>query len=243
MFAGILKSEGYKMNLVLAIIHYNENQYLDKLFSTISKSSLLPNKIVFIDNNSDINPINIIKKYDNLNIEYIRNDKNLLFTRGMNIAIRLAMKSNADVIGIMNSDMYVQNNTFEEIIKHINGPNIVAVTPNIRNIINTKDIFCPIKYTGIFKKSSYPQSNDLICETDFAIGASLFVKKDILEKTGLFYEPYLHGTDDFEMCDKLRKYGKILYIKTTNIYHRDSNERKDAPSKKNEFFEKLQLNK
>lgn len=228
------------MKLMLVIIHYNENEYLDKLFSTIAASSLIPDKIIFVDNYSPIDPINIIEKYKSiLNIKYIRNEKNLFFTKGTNVGIREALKSGADVIGTMNSDMYVQQNTFEEIMKYIKTPNVVAVTPNIRNLSDTKDCFTPLKAEGIFGNAVAINTKDIITKTNFIIGASLFVKRDVLEKTGLFYEPYIHGTEDFELADKIKKYGDMLYIKSTNIYHRDNTERSGSPSRKTDFFEKL----
>lgn len=222
------------MKVCLVIIYYNEYKYLQSLLTSLSKQTVIPDKIIFVDNCSTEDPLPIITQYPNLNIDYMRLNENMFFTRGINIGLRKALKENYDIIGCMNSDMWCDINMVEAIIKHfIDNSNVVALTPNIRNLENTKDVFCPLKYKGIFQKA-VPQPS-IESSTDFLIGASLFVRSSVLQKTGLFYEPYFHGTEDFEMSDKLKKYGILKYIYSTNIHHRDV----DIPKATSLEFEKI----
>ena len=198
------------------------------MFDTLSIQTIKPDNIVFVNNNSPDDPFNIIKEYTKLlNINYIDTKENLFFTRGMNIGLREALKSNPDIVGCMNSDMWCDSNMIEEITKCFKtNPNVVALTPNIRDLEDTMDVFYPLKSVGFFGKS-IPIETHIDSDTDFLTGASLFVRAEILKKVGLFYEPYFHGTEDFEMCDRLRKQGTLKYIYSTNIYHQSIKEKKN----------------
>jgi GT2 family glycosyltransferase len=192
---------------------------------------------VFVNNSSPDDPSDIIREYSNcLNIDYIKSTENLFFTRGMNIGIRRALQFNPDIIGFMNSDMWCDLNMVEQIKQYFKEhSDVVALTPNIRDLENTKDVFYPIKYKGFFG-TSIPIMTKEDSDTEFLTGASLFVRTDTLKKVGLFYEPYFHGTEDFEMCDRIRKEGKMRYIYSTNIYHQYIKEKKNKVSLE---FEKI----
>lgn len=148
----------------------------------------------------------------------------------MNLGIRTALKLNPDIIGFMNSDMWCDLDMIDEIKAYfLEHRKVVALSPNIRDLENTKDVFYPIKYKGFFGKSM-PIITKEDSDTEFLTGASLFVRAETLKKVGLFYEPYFHGTEDFEMCDRLRKEGKMRYIYSTNIYHQAIKEKKNKVS-------------
>ena len=148
----------------------------------------------------------------------------------MNIGIRKALKINPDIMGFMNSDMWCDLNMVEEIKRYFNSnPSVAALTPNIKDLENTNSVFYPIKYKGIFGKTTIITTTD-DSDTDFLTGASLFVRTNVLKKIGLFYEPYIHGTEDFELCDRIRKEGTMKYIYSTNIHHQSIKEKKNKVS-------------
>lgn len=186
---------------------------------------------MFVNNNSPDDPSDIIREYSNtLNIDYIKIKENLFFTRGMNIGIRAVLKLNPDIIGFMNSDMWCDLDMIEKIkLFFNNNPGVVALTPNIKDLEDTQTVFYPLKYSGFFGKST-PIKTTADSDTDFLTGASLFVKTKTLKKVGLFYEPYIHGTEDFELCDKLRKEGTMKYIYSTNIHHQSIKAKKNKVS-------------
>jgi GT2 family glycosyltransferase len=219
------------IKITLVIIYYNELQYLNKLFETLLAQTIKADNIIFVNNNSPDDPSEIIEKYRKiLNIDYVTIKENLFFTRGMNLGIRRAFSTNPDIIGLMNSDMWCDLNMIEEIKKYfVNNQDVIALTPNIKDLEDTKSVFYPLKYIGFFGKS-VPINTTNDSDTDFLTGASLFVRTSVLKKTGLFYEPYFHGTEDFELCDKLRKEGKLKYIYSTNIHHQSIKEKKNKVS-------------
>jgi len=223
------------MKICLIIIYYNEYRYLDKLFSSLATQTVKPDKIVFVNNGAKEDPMDIVKKFNKkLDIEYIKLPENLYFTRGMNIGIRWALQTDVELFGFMNSDMWCDKNMIEEIENHFEAnKDVVALTPNIRDLEDTKNVFYPIKYDGIFM-SARPACYTVDCETDFMTGASMFVRTDVLEDIGLFYEPYIHGTEDFEFCDKLKAKGKLKYIFSTSIHHQSD------PLKKNKVSLELE---
>ena len=229
----------FMLTLDLVIIHRNESKYLSKLFNSIRTQNLRPRKIFFVDNFSDEDPINEINRYKDLNIEYIRTTKNLFFTAGTNIGLRKAIKNNPDVIGILNADTYFEKDCFKILINFLeNHPNTIGVSPKVLNYLGKSVIFYPIKYSK-YRKLFTSGDETKISKTDALGGAHSFIKTNALKKTGIFYEPFYHGTEDMYLNFKLRRLGKLYYLPTAIGYHRDWNE--DRPMRNTKSEKYLQL--
>lgn len=218
------------VQFAIVIIHYNENKYIDKLFDSIKKQTLYPDKIVFVDNNSPINPKDQLLKNKIKNLKFIRTTENVYFAPGTNIGIREALKSNPKIIGILNADMYFDKNCFKTIFDYLEkNPKTVAVNPKVFNYAATSVISHPAEK---FDEKN-PRKADVIG------GANLFVRTDALKLTGLFYEPFYHGTEDIYLSEKLKKIGKLEYVQEAIAYHRDWNEDRPNRNPKNPFYIKL----
>lgn len=88
------------------IISYNNYQAISKCIKSIIKQTGNL-KIIVIDNNSEIECLNLVKKIDG--IELIENTRNLGFGKACNQGIELAIKFGSPYIYLLNQDAWLDN--------------------------------------------------------------------------------------------------------------------------------------
>ena len=54
---------------------------------------------------------------------------------------------------------------------------------------------------------------------DWIVGAVIMVKKDVLEKSGLFSEDFFMYSEEIEWCSRLRKQGKLFLFEEPKVIH------------------------
>jgi GT2 family glycosyltransferase len=132
------------MRLCYVILHYQNIDVTKKCVASLSNIKSTDSKIVIVDNASPNNTGEQLKRlYCNKeDIEIIINDVNVGFAKGNNIGYLYAKKFlHADTIIVMNSDVIIRQNDFEnklyEIIKenevHIIAPDILTLGKKHQN--------------------------------------------------------------------------------------------------------------
>ena len=87
-----------------------------------------------------------------------------------------------------------------------------------------------------FKEPKYQDSN----QVDWLSGAFLMVKKEIIEKAGLMDENFFLYAEDVEWCNRLGKFGKLIYFDDLFIYHYE-NENNPYRPKDQSFINKFNV--
>lgn len=201
--------------------------------------------IVVVDNASE-------EKFDlrsgnigNIPLVIIKNEKNLGFSGGHNVAIECALKNGADYVLVLNNDTYVDKNFLEELLR-------VSQSDEKIGILVPKIYFAP----GFeFHKDRYSQKEkgkvfwygggkidwanvigdhrgvdevdmgqyDKTEETGIATGCCALIKKDVFENVGLFDDKYFLYYEDSDLSIRARKKGfKIVYVPTSVIWHKNA---------------------
>jgi glycosyltransferase involved in cell wall biosynthesis len=188
------------MEFEILTANYNNSIFLDDFFTSLINSTLKPKKIIFVDDCSTDNSLEIVKKYQDLNIINIlllKNEKNIGFANSLNRAIK---NLNAPFFARLDPDDSVNENRFLFQINYLNNnPEIDLVGTNVsyflKNIkIRESDVFIgsnkitnailngilPVIHGSIMGKSSiikdfeYKQSN--VPSEDYDLFAYLISK-------------------------------------------------------------------
>ena len=122
------------MNINIIIPVFNEEKYLERCIDSIIKQTLLPTKLLLVNDNSSDNSETILKKYSKefLWIEYINIKSNQAHIPGEKV-IRTFYKgletidSNYDIICKFDSDIILPENYLESIIKIFNSDPKVGI--------------------------------------------------------------------------------------------------------------------
>ena len=181
----------------------NQIDLAKQLFGCISKNSILPLEIILIDNGSEEDFSDFPKKYENLNIKYIRNDENIGVNPAWNLGISF---SKGKFVSILNSDIIISTSFFKKTLQAF-------------QMFESFGIIVP----NTVKERNSNLENDqapIIRDIEKREGWAFTIRKEILDKIkpipnqlNLFF-----GDDYLFECSKLLGYRNIK-IMNNSIYH------------------------
>lgn len=207
----------------IVIVTYNSSKYIEKCINSLLLLNNQNYKIIIIDNNSYDNTVQLIslkfEKYiDNKRISIIVNSKNLGYAYGINRAIDFSVKfDDCEYFWLLNSDVVVSSNCLDILFENSKTNNIIS--PGLYDYKNHKQIQ---SFGGVVNSVFMTTKNQTIKNhnIDFISGASLFFKKNIIEKIGLLPETYFMYYEDVDWCTKAKKNKiKLEIIDNCQVYH------------------------
>ena len=184
-------------------------------------------------------------KRNNFRSEILKNKDNLGFCEGNNLGIRHALNHGADYILLPNNDTLVDESTFGDLLRvALSRPKAGLLSPKIyfapgyefkKDIYKSSDMGRVIWYAGgnIDWDNVYGTNHGVdevdkgqferVRETDFATGACMLIKRELLEKVGTLDEKYFMYFEDSDLSHRARNAGyEVLYAPPARIWHKVS---------------------
>ena len=164
----------------------------------------------------------------------IKNDKNYGFAEGNNIAMRYIIKSlDYDYILLLNNDTVVDKSFLTELVKNAETEeNIGAVGPKVYyyDYNGRKDVisFAGEKFNFYISRGKRFATKeidngqrDLVDNTDIIEGCCMLLKKEAIEKAGIFDPVYFAYWEETDLCTRIKNEGfKLLYVPNACIWHK-----------------------
>lgn len=177
-----------------------------------------------------------IKSNDKIVI--IKNESNLGFAPGNNVALRFIKAIGGRYAMLLNNDTEVLEDSLSKMFEVMLNKKPATVIPQIR-YFNPSDIIwnCGGKITWYgarryyyFREHTSKVSKKEILQVDYATGCALMMD---LDKTGLLSEKFFFGEEDFELSLRLKK-AKLeqLCVLNSIILHKVGTSRKKVSSDK-----------
>ena len=232
--------EDYLPLVSIITLNYNRAE-VTAAFLESSKNLLYPHyEILVCDMSSSENPANVfdVKTYPNTRI--LLSEKNLGFAGGNNWGMRHAK---GDFIFIVNNDTELTPGIIQLLLRPFSqNTTIGAVCPKIKYFSDKKII----QYAGFRPMNPYTGRTSAIGDleqdngqynvsgiTYGAHGCAMMIKKEVIEKTGMFPEKFFLYYEEWDWSTRIRKAGyKIWYQAEATIYHKESKTvGKDNPMK------------
>ncbi|MCK5538017.1 MAG: glycosyltransferase family 2 protein, partial [Bacteroidales bacterium] len=169
-------------------------------------------------------------------IVFIQSGKNLGFAGGNNIGLKYILKENDfDYVWLLNPDTLIKSNTLSILIDYADSleknvgiigtallyydkpDTLQALGGNFNPFLCTgKHIYGHQKYDNIDKKAFDTSKIDMI------IGASMLIRKNVLNEVGLLSEEYFLYYEEIDYALKAKKYGFSLSLCIDAIvYHKE----------------------
>jgi hypothetical protein len=229
------------------IVSYNVAKLLEKCLRSLLSETDLPLDIWVVDNNSDDDSGNIVKRnFKKVNL--IENKKNVGFASAVNQALELC---NGDYIFLLNPDAFIKKNSIERMIDFLRiDPKAGAVAPKILYPDNSLQLSCRTfpsittqflessylfklfpknKFFGMYFMSWWDHNN--MKEIDWASGSALMIRRKTLNEVGLLDEKMFMYSEDIDWCYRCRKKGwKIYYLPESIVIHYDAQSAKISPA-------------
>ena len=223
-----------KTNKISAVIvTFNRKNLLIECIDSLLNQTRAIDKIIIIDNASTDGTNTLLREggyLKNDNISYKLMEENLGGAGGFHEGIKVAHDLNVDWIWVMDDDAEPALDSIERLENYFNIPEIVGVCPVVIN--SMKMIEDHSLHRGWMKTYDRGQivrgigAEDMMgygaIEIDHCSFVGLCFKANIIEKIGLPKKEFFIHYDDLEYSARIRKMGKILLVKDSQIMHKEA---------------------
>lgn len=231
-------------SVVISILHFNTPKETSECLFSLSKINKqgMNIEVVVIDNAS--REVYKLPKNIDLNVHLIRNEKNLGFAGGHNMGLGYGLQKKSDYILILNNDTHVDKNFLTILCKEIENEEIGAVVPKIYftkghefhkerysendrgkviwyagGVIDWNNVISSHRGVDEVDKGQYDTKEP----TEFATGACILFKSEVIKKTKGFDDRYFLYYEDGDLNLRIKKLGyKILYVPNSIIWHNNA---------------------
>lgn len=234
------------MRLAVILVNYNTAADTIDCLESLKKNHLpegLEVKTILVDNASRDDSFDLFsQKYPE--VELHQSHRNLGFAGGNNLGIKAALKWNPTHVLLLNNDTLVPTNFFKQLKDSaISQKGVGIVTPLIyfakgyeyhKHYKNNQLGRVVWSAGGVMDWNNLLGSNahvdevddgqfTSVQETDFATGACLLIKREVIDQVGLINEDYFLYLEDLEFCQRAKKAGwKILFDPSIKLWHKIS---------------------
>ena len=217
-------NQAKKPKVTIIMLTWNQLEDTTECLESLKKITYPNFKIMVIDQGSESNDAEIIQeKYPQIKV--IKNRKNEGFCRGNNIGAKIALKENPDYLLFMNNDTTVEPDFLDKLIEFSErNPKVGIAGPLILNYYERDKVyscggrankfsFDYQEYKFILKK---PRT-----DLNFISGCAILVKKQVIDKVGLWDEDFFSYWEDTDWCLRAEIAGfKLACIPDSVIYHK-----------------------
>jgi GT2 family glycosyltransferase len=223
--------EGGKQPLV-SIITLNYNQAsVTAAFLESSKSLLYSHfEILVCDMASNIHPATVFNPASYPNTRILSSDKNLGFAGGNNWGIRQAK---GEFVFIVNNDTELTPDIIHLLLRPFDQNQAIGVVcPKIKYYNDPRIIqyagFRPMNpFTGRTSSIGDLETDNgqynISGATNGAHGCAMMVKKEVIEKTGMFPEKFFLYYEEWDWSARILKAGYLIWYQSEAvIYHKES---------------------
>ena len=207
-----------KCDIIIPV--WNQLEFTKKCIESIFRNTSSAFHLIIIDNGSGQPARDYLDKLarDKKDaVTLIRNDRNLGFIKATNEGIK---RSNAPYICLLNNDTEVTKGWLEEMIK------VAEKRKDIGTVnANSNTLGCRVKFgqrVGILaeKLKSFSGEYTLLA---WATGFCMLIKREVIDKVGLFDEIYGMGNfEDADFSKRAQKFGYSSVCATASyVYHRE----------------------
>ena len=187
---------------------YNHANYLGKALNSILDQSYNNWEVIVIDNHSTDKTVNVINRFNDKRIRYIKIHNNGIIAKSRNKGILL---SKGEWIAFLDSDDWWSLNKLKICVEHINS-DVDLIYHDLEIISNER---LPFKRKTVRSRHlKKPVLIDLLVGGNAISNSSVIVRKNILEKVGLINEKKeLIAAEDYNTWLKIAAVSdKFLYL-------------------------------
>ena len=198
--------------------------------------------VIVVDNGSTDSSWEELQELADEDVTLIQTGANLGYAGGNNVGIRAALDRGADYVWILNNDTLVDRRCLDELLGAAEKyPQAGVLVPMIFYMHPPGTIwYAGGSYNPALARAAHRGIGgqdegrfDATCEVTFATGCSLFVRREVFERLGLFDDRYFLYWEDVEFSRRILRGGyRICFVPGARIWHEEgaSSGQHDSPS-------------
>ena len=214
----------------IVTVTYNSAEVIEDFIASLSAQSFTDFEVLFIDNASTDNTVEIINRHPDPRFIVVANQQNLGFTAGCNQGIRHAIAHGRSSLLLINNDTTFPTDLLEQLFLGLSKapvtvPKMLYYSPANR-IWTAGGRF--LRYNGF--RSAHTGLDeidhgqyDTPANISFAPMCCMLIKTEVFESIGLLDQAIFAYCEDTDFCIRLGKANlAIRYIPDAVIYHKVS---------------------
>ena len=237
----------------IILVNYKTKELTLKCLESIYEKTTGINFDIYVVDNASYDGIEKELEKNFSDVKFIQNNENKGFGAGNNVALKLV---DSKYVFLLNTDTLLINNAVKILFDFMEqNPDIGACGGNLydENMQNThsygvhynlKDLFLKTFFLRyLFPKNEKRlkdkglNTENLTKSVDFITGADLMIRKEALDKAGLFDERFFMYAEEAELQYRIRKAGYEIFINPeAKIIHLHD---KSPKKRENMYFEFL----
>jgi GT2 family glycosyltransferase len=220
-------------DLSIVIVSWNTKDFLQQcLYSIHQYPPKVLYEIIVVDNQSNDGSVDLVKLlYPDVRL--IANSTNGGFARGNNQAIAA---SDGNFILLLNPDTEVEDGAIDRLHDLIDADDTIgAVGSRLINPDHTIQASCHpeptllrefwrlFHFDRVYRYGDYDMTHwpmNQVREVEVVQGASMMVRRTVINEIGLFDDGYFMYTEEVDLCHRIRKNGKrIVFVPQSIVVH------------------------
>ena len=206
-----MKSMDAEQSLVSVIMPtYNHARFIGKAIESVLSQTYKNFELIIIDNYSEDDTEKIVTSYEDDKIIYLKFRNNGIIAASRNYGIK---HSHGDYIAFLDSDDFWHRQKLEKQLPHFETPEIIGVASNA--ILDSETPYYRKSNLAKSKRGYVDYNYRDILNRNCIMTSSLIVRRDILDKTGLFDEDKTFSfIEDWELWLRMARYGSFRVLES-----------------------------
>lgn len=211
----------------IIVPNYNGQDYLDTCLKSLLNQTYSHFRVTVVDNASTDRSVEIVKsRFPGVTL--VQNSRNTGFAGACNAGIRRALKGDASLLVLVNSDTRADSRWLEELVTAaLSDPGIglcqsmiyLANDPSRINSAGNEAHYLGFGYCGHYLEEDRGQFT-AVTDVPFASGSALLLRREMLEEVGLLDEDFFMYQEDLDLSWRARMAGwRVVLAPLSHIYH------------------------
>ncbi|MDW8145293.1 MAG: glycosyltransferase family 2 protein [Roseiflexaceae bacterium] len=241
--------------LAIIIVSWNVRDLLDRCLTTAHASLAgagIAYRIVVVDNASTDGTCDMLRA-KHPGVEVIATGCNLGFAGGNNLALRRILAHDNSCIRyvlLLNPDTEAVGDAIPVLVRYLEErPDVAVVGPRLRypdgTVQSTRRRFptpgvlfwesTPLEWRWshnpwVRRYRCIDLPDDREQTVDWLVGAALMVRRSAIERAGLLDAGFVMYSEELEWQQRLRAYGRIVYLPSAEIVHHEGKSSAQVPT-------------
>lgn len=225
----------------IIVLNWNGKDDTVECLESLKKITFPKYKIILVDNGSTDGSVEFFENFYP-EIEIIKNEMNLGFAEGNNVALKWAVDNGTDYVLLLNNDVVVDPDFLSELIFVAeNNQSVGVVGPTVYyydNVDKIQSAGGKIDWNKgnapNFITMEHMSEISTIRDVDYIMGCALLAKTELIEKIGYLNKHYFAYWEETDWCVRAQKAGyRIIHVPISKIWHKGGS----TSQKKSGFYE------
>ena len=213
--------------VAVIIVSYNSAEVIATCLRALFESEYENTQVIVVDNGSCDSTRSIVREQFP-EVTLIDAGRNLGFAGGCNVGFKA---TDAEIVVLLNDDVVVRPDTITKMVELANSDQDVGIVgckilyPDGERLQHAGAAVLP---NGLTRHYGYGELDtgqfDRVFDCAYVTGAAVAIKRELLERAGLFDAGYYPAYfEEVECAERARRLGyRVVYLPTAVVYHEES---------------------